>query len=101
MSLLTLIDTCSLINPDDQLSNFTVAVGNRFERRYFDRDGFTVCAYVEGALNQAETRTVKCDKPVVGRYVTVYLNTENALTICELEVHGTDIGNNFSLGILG
>ena len=78
----------------ERLSDFTIAVGNEFDRNSFKPRRFTRCAHVTGAVGQAESRTVKCDVPVVGQYVTVYLNTWNYLTICELEVHGHPIGKN-------
>ena len=56
----------------ERLSDFTIAVGNEFDRDSFKPRRFTRCARVSGAVGQAESRTVKCDVPVVGQYVTVY-----------------------------
>ena len=52
---------------------------------------------MSGTVGQAESRTIRCDVPVVGQYVTVYLNKWDYLTICELEIHGHPIGKNNSL----
>ena len=77
---------------DERLSDFTVAVGETFEPSDFDPQSFTRCANVFGSLGQAETRKIRCEEPIIGRYVTVYLNNWNYLTICELVVHGHPVG---------
>ena len=76
----------------ERLSDFTIAVGNEFDQDSFKPRRFTRCAHVSAAVGQAETRTIQCDVPVVGQYVTIYLNKWDYLTICELEVHGHPIG---------
>ena len=74
----------------DRLADFTVGVGNRFNPEDpddFDPSGFSQCVHVPGQLGLGETRTVPCDEPVMGRFVTVYVNKTEYLTICEFEVH--------------
>ena len=46
--------------------------------------------YQPGGFNAGETREMVCDKPVVGRYVTVYMYEEmnQGLVMCELQVFG-------------
>ena len=46
-----------------------------------------------------EQRIVHCEKPVVGRYVAVYVNESQwvTLSICELEVYGTTISSEYSI----
>ena len=77
---------------DERLSDFTVAIGETFDPSDFDPRSFTRCANVFGSLGQAETRKIRCEEPIIGRYVTVYLNNWNYLTICELVVHGHPVG---------
>ena len=80
----------------ERLSNFNIAVGDSFDplnKDSFDPSTFTQCAHISGQLGAGETRTIQCNQPVRGRYVSVNLNQRNPLTICEFEVHGTPAGN--------
>ena len=79
----------------ERLADFTVAVGSSFDPDRFDPRGFTTCAHVEGHLDTSETRTIQCEVPVSGRYVTLYLTQKTYLTLCELAVHG-DLVVNFT-----
>ena len=78
----------------ERLHNFTVAVGNTFDpsdQANFNPETFTPCEYEAGQLGHGETREIMCDRPVTGRYVTVYIyqtETTYPLTICELQVFG-------------
>ena len=76
----------------ERLHNFTVAVGSILDPTSFNPETYTPCAYEAGQLLLGETRQMMCDKPIIGRYITVYTyQTETAkppLTICELQVFG-------------
>ena len=76
-----------------RLKNFTIAAGNTFNQadlQSFSPESYMPCVHVSGQLADSETRELMCDKPVVGRYVTVYLYHFNVtvypLTICELQI---------------
>ena len=78
-----------------KLKNFTIAAGNTFNQtdlQSFNPESYMPCVHEPGQLNNSETRELVCDRPVVGRYVTVYLYhfnvTAEPLTICELEIFG-------------
>ena len=71
----------------ERLADFKVAVGDTFDPDDFDPTSFTTCVAVSGALGGGETRTIPCDTPVRGRYITVYMKGRKYLTICELEVY--------------
>ena len=76
----------------NRLSNFIISVGDSFDP--VNKDSFkpstsTQCAHVPRQLDAGETRVVQCTQAVQGRYVTVNLEQENALTLCEFQVHGT------------
>ena len=78
-----------------KLKNFTIAAGNTFNQtdlQSFNPESCMPCVHEPGQLNDSEIRELRCDRPVVGRYVTVYLYqfnvTAKPLTICELEIFG-------------
>ena len=78
----------------NRLSNFIISVGGSFDpvnKDSFKPSTFTHCAYVPGQLDAGETRVVQCNQAVQGRYVTVNLEQKNALTLCEFQVHGTQV----------
>ena len=81
-------DNCSeiILQRKDWLIS-SVAVGDTFYPDDFDPTNFTTCVAVPGALGGGETRTIPCDTPVRGRYITVYMKGRTYLTICELEVY--------------
>ena len=83
----------------ERLADFTVAVGNSFDPDRLDPTRFTPCRHVEGHLDLSEIRTIHCDTPVSGRYVTLYLTQKNYLTLCELEVYGDPMDNIIDSGI--
>ena len=84
----------------ERLNNFYVAVGDTFDHDSFDPQSYTTCVHVPGALGEAETRTIPCDRPVKGRYVTVYFNANQYLTICELEVYSLAAPGKFKAELL-
>lgn len=45
-----------------------------------------ICAYHSGAFGRGQTKTLRCNRPMVGRYVFVRLRTTEYLTLCEVEV---------------
>ncbi len=55
----------------------------------FDPANFAICKYFPGKLNPRETRNLTCDEPVQGRYVTIYMQQQSTLVLCEVEVHGS------------
>ena len=78
----------------DRLSDFTISVGDSFDpvNMYsFNPSTFITCSHVPVQLGTGETRTIQCDEPVRGTFVTVNLNQKNYLTICEFQVHGTPV----------
>ena len=82
----------------DRLSDFNISVGGSFKpgnKDLFDPSTFTQCAHVPGQLGAGETRVIQCKHPIRGRYVTVNLNQQNYLTICEFQVHGTPVLGEF------
>ena len=80
----------SLPFPANRLSNLTIGVGNKlpFNTLNFDPRTFIPCSHVTNNFGAGETRTIHCDSPVTGRYVSVYLNKTAILTLCEVQVHG-------------
>ena len=84
-----------LLLEGERLHNFTLAVGNNFDpsdQANFNPERFTTCAHEPGQVSEGETREMVCDRPVFGRYITVYIYqtgaATHALTICELQVFG-------------
>ena len=67
---------------------YVIGVGSTFSTDgSFNPRAYNICARV--TLRADESRAVKCDTPVRGRYVTVYSNTNNNNDIvCEVEVYG-------------
>ena len=47
----------------------------------------TLCYAQEEAMGAGETATYPCDEDTIGRYVTVQLDFQGILHICELEVY--------------
>ena len=82
------------------LNNFHVAVGHDVISYYsFDAENFTDCVYVLGALASAQTRVLRCDRPVRGRYVAVYLEVDGILALCEVKVYGERVTKGQCVGI--
>ena len=72
-----------------------MAVGRTFDpsdSSNFDPETFTPCWYASSALTNGELKEIQCDRPAVGRYVSLYLYNEPdqlvALSICEFYVYG-------------
>ena len=65
-------------------------MGNRFDPDNFDPQTFTRCARKDVEVGQ--TRTLQCESPSFGRYVTLYLGSWGSLAICDLKVHGHPLG---------
>ena len=67
---------------------YVIDVGSTFSTDgSFDPRAYSICARV--TLRQGVTGTVRCDAPVRGRYVMVYLNTNSdTIGVCEVEVYG-------------
>ena len=60
-----------------------------------DPNTYRVCGHVH-ALRFGESRLLLCDEPVLGRYVTIYMDRPEMLTLCEVEVYGKPVqGNRF------
>ena len=77
---------------DDRLKNFTIGVGNEIDSCHlFQPENFTTCVHVPGRLEQAETRLLLCGTYVQGRYVTIYMERPETMTLCEVEVYGIPI----------
>ena len=66
------------------MPKFTVGVSRDFKFAPFDPRQFTPCAHVCGSY---ETRYIKCDKPVRGRFVVVYGEERGQIQMCEFEVY--------------
>ena len=56
------------------------------------------CIYITDPVGQGHSVLLECDKPVAGRYLVVYLNYTEALTICELQVYSREYLETRSLG---
>ena len=73
----------------ERLRDFHVAVGDDISSHdSFDPGNFTDCLHVPGALAPAENRVLRCDRPVRGRYVAVYMNRTDVSSLCEVEIYG-------------
>ena len=78
----------SIVLTAHRLRNFTVAVGKKVDSCYtFDPTSFVTCVRVQ-AIRQGETRPLFCNEPVPGRYVAIYMDMPEVLTLCEVEVYG-------------
>ena len=81
-----------------------MAVGKNFDPNdldSFDPESYIPCLHEPGQLGDGETREMLCDRPVIGRYVTVYVYYSNVtaaevLTICELEIFGENFTGKFT-----
>jgi len=49
-----------------------------------------VCGVFWGAVDAGATAEIKCSPEIVGRYVIVRLKDAGVLTLCELEVFGSE-----------
>ena len=80
----------------ERLKNFTVAAGKNFDANdldSFNPESYTSCLHHPSQVGTSETKELMCDRPVIGRYVTVYVyysdgTTAQPLTICELQIFG-------------
>ena len=81
------------------LKNFHVTVGDDvISHISFDPENFTDCVHVPGAFASAETRVLRCDRPMRGRYVAVYIEEDGILSLCEVEVFGRPVTGQCVLG---
>ena len=82
---------------DKRLHDFTIAVGSEVNfHDSFNPNNFATCAYVSGGLKAAETRLIPCTHGVTGRYIVIYFNRKDVLTLCEVEVYGQSVAGNVS-----
>ena len=51
---------------------------------------FTNNTPISDAIPSGQSLLLECYKPVAGRYLVLYLNYTNALTICELRVYSSE-----------
>ena len=72
----------------ERLSNFTISVSSKFNAENFKATKWRTCSHVPGRLEAGETRTIVCNETITGRFVSLHLNNEGILTICELQVEG-------------
>ena len=84
----------------DRLSNFTISVSSKFKAENFKATKWTTCSHVPGRLEAGETRTIVCNETVTGRFVSLHLNNEGILTICELQVEGRQISQTKIEGLI-
>ena len=82
------------------LSNLIIGTSLNFEVGNFEQKHFIRCAYVSKMIRINEQRIIHCEKPVLGRYVAVYVSESQRVTlsICELEVYETTISSEYSIG---
>lgn len=73
-----------------RLSNFEIRIGKKEPPQSGPWNGAAadLCATHYGALPSGPS-TIRCNQPMLGRYVTVQLMGTNYLTICELQATGT------------
>ena len=85
------------------LSNLIIGTGLNFDTDDFEQKRFIQCAYVNKMIHINEQRIIHCEKPVLGRYVAVYVGESQRVTlsICELEVYGTTISSEDSIQGVG
>ena len=50
--------------------------------------GTRVCAYYKGVAGRGATMSIRCSKPVTGRYVAIVQSRKQILTLCEVRVFG-------------
>ncbi len=68
----------------------TIAVGNAMSSCYaLDLRNFSTCGNVIEKLLIHKTQLVTCDKPVKGRYVTIFKKRPAPFVLCEVEVLGS------------
>lgn len=85
------------MRPGDKLANFTITVDRSLSDSSESwQDHSEQCLYHDGAVPDGATVHLNCSEPVVGRYLTVMVNTTDALHFCEIEV----LGIPFSEGLL-
>ena len=75
------------------MADFYIRVGQNFDvadQGSFDPTTYTQCVYQSAALGDGKTRMFHCDRPIVGRFVTVHFPTTRTevLTLCEVAVYG-------------
>ena len=75
----------------DRLADFDINVARSLSNSSASwQNSSELCVYHEGAVAQGATEALVCSQPIVGRYVTVVLPTDqHALTLCEVQVLAT------------
>ena len=65
-----------------------IRVGQTFDQESFDPTTYTMCYNITKPWCDGETRAIRCDQPIQGRYVTVHFPPDRyeSLTLCEVEV---------------
>ena len=79
------------------LSNLIIGTSLSFGTDDFEQKHLIQCAYVNRMIHINEQRIIHCEKPVLGRYIAVYVGESQRvpLSICELEVYGTAISSEY------
>ena len=76
-----------IIFPADRLQNFTIEVDNSpSDPKKGLQETSARCFHHTGPVGFGATIRLNCSQPIHGRYVTVLLFYDNALTLCEVEV---------------
>lgn len=63
-------------------------IGNQTWDGSGDKKRFSLCGKVPQKLKKGKPITVKCDTPLLGSHLAVYLpKKRSALTLCEVDAH--------------
>ena len=46
---------------------------------------------ISGQIPGGQTELVECDRPVAGRFLVLYLNLTEILTVCEVQIFSSEI----------
>ena len=79
---------CICFPADQRLSNVRIGVSNTSpESQAPTVENQNICASHDPALGMGETKALSCD--AAGRYVTIIIEKEDYLTLCEVRVYGS------------
>ncbi len=67
----------------DRLKNFDIRIGDTR-----NKTANNICRK-NAKVTVKETKSFKCDQPLVGRYLYIVNNANNRLSLCEVEAYGT------------
>ena len=71
------------------LHDVTIAVADAFDGITFDPDKFKRCAHHRGPIGNAQRKKMFCTPgPMKARFVVVYMDTLETLSLCEVLVYG-------------